>query len=169
MRAQSTILALLAVWLDVTVALTHSTATPDPFRTPGPSMAHTTRGLHLPLKRGNPAHAHLRKRDSNAVASWAKKERSRLLGRYGPSDEEQEDDDQLLPLKKRQQAVNGGWYSGYHSASASASSSTSSSLSFRPETTGGVGKAELTNYLADLCVLPSTAVGSSISQLCPLQ
>lgn len=116
-------------------------------------------GLTVPLQRRDGAHAHaqLRKRDANAVANWAKKERSRLLGRYGPGDEEEESTT-LQPLKKRQsqqqdQGVN-SWYSGYYSgggsAGAATATGTSTSLTFRPETTGGVGQAKLTNYLADL-------------------
>lgn len=119
-------------------------------------------GTHIPLARRDTSV--LRKRDTVAVANWARREKARVVNRYGihsASSGDDDDDDEgdgrgLQPLRRRQEDEQGieddeYWNnSAAQTASATATESTGTGIAFQPETTGQVGREDITNYLADL-------------------
>lgn len=84
------------------------------------------------------------------------------MNRYGVHATSDEEDDQLAPLRRRQEDEQGIEDDEYwnHSQSTSATTATATAtgtgtgIAFQPETTGNVGREDITNYLADLCVDP---------------
>lgn len=140
---------LLALTIEYASAAAPAQPTPTPTPTPGsflPSSVNQA-GLTIPIQRRH-EHVKIRKRDTSAVGAWAKREKARIAGRYGSS-EDDAGEEGLQPLRRRQ-AQQGNWVSTDAVPVPAWSQGASTQAAHSPETTGEVGLADLTNYLADL-------------------